>query len=175
MPKKSGKFPRGYIRGAINNSLNLTTLAALTVVTDANDDAVKEMAWCSSIVCRWSLQNLTPGSGDGPILAGFCHSDYTDAEIEAFIEQDTSWDSGDMVSREIGKRKIRLVGVFDTPRDALSAIVLNDGKPIRSKVGWMLNTDKTIKWFAYNLGSSALATTVPALDIYGHANLWEVR
>ncbi len=175
MAKKRGggrrKFGR-YIKGPIQNRFTLGTLAATTLLSSTNSDSVSEKAWLSSIVATWSMDQFTDAIGDGPILVGIAHSDYSDAEIEAFVEQVTGWDEGDLVSKEISSRKIRRVGTFGIDGPALSGTVLNDGRPIRTKCGWMLTTGDSIKYWAYNQGSSDLATTSPAIVTAGHANLW---
>ncbi len=152
--------------------MTLSTLAPTTLISSTNSDTVTEKAWLSSIVATWSMDQFTEGAGDGPILCGIAHSDYSDTEIEEFVEQVTSWDEGDLVSKEISSRKIRRVGTFSQTGPALSGMVLNDGRPIRTKCGWMLTSGDTIKYWAYNTGSSALATTSPAVVTSGHANLW---
>ncbi len=172
MAKKGrGKFRR-YIKGVIQNRFTLGTLAATTLISSTNADVVTEKAWLSSIKATWSLDQFTEGAGDGPILVGIAHSDYSDTEIEEFVEQTASWEEADLVAKEISSRKIRRVGTFGQTGPALSASVLNDGRPVTTKCGWMLATGQTIKFWAYNQGSSALATTSPAVVTAGHANLW---
>ena len=169
--KRRGRFRR-YIRGVIQNRFTLGTLAATTLISSTNSDTVTEKAWLSSVKATWSMDQFTEGAGDGPILVGIAHSDYSDSEIEEFVEQVTSWDEGNLVSKEISSRKIRRVGTFGSTGPALSGNVLNDGRPITTKCGWMLTTGDTVKFWAYNQGSSALATTSPAVVTAGHANLW---
>ena len=165
------KFRR-YIRGRIQNRFNLSTLGSITAISDTIDDVLTESAWLSSIVATWSMDNFTVGVGDGPIQVGVAHSDYSDAEILAWILGSESWASGDMVAQEINRRRIRRVGTFDQTGPALSVMTLNDGKPIRTKCGWQLVTGQTLRVWAFNSGSSALATTDPAVMTAGHANLW---
>ncbi len=173
---KSGrkrKF-RNYLRGEVDEQFALGTLAANTVITDVVDDTLREKAWLSSVVLTWALDNFTPATTDGPIMVGVAHSDYSTAEIEEWIENAASWHQGDMVAQEIGKRRIRKVGMFrsDAAVTATGAYVLNDGKPIKTKCGWQLITAQTLRFWAYNTGESALATTDPNVHLQGHANLW---
>ncbi len=163
---------RKYIRGSVDETLALTTLAARTVVSAPFDESVIERTLVSSIVATYSIRGLTPAGDVGPILVGIAHSDYTAPEIEAVIENTGSWNEGDKVSQEVAGRQIRIIGVFDNPEDALKAVTLNDGKPIRTKLNWILTTGQTLKLFCYNLGESAVVTTVPDVDCQGHANLW---
>ncbi len=170
--KGRGRFRR-YLRGNIDHKLALTTLAAVTAAGSVLGDSVTESAYLTSLKARWSLGEFTAGAGIGPILVGVAHSDYSISEIEAWIENTGSWEVGDKVqSREIGKRFIRRVGVFQTPLGDTQDMVLNDGKPIHTKCGWGLATGQTLRIWAYNMGSAAIATTVPNVRVQGHANLW---
>ncbi len=170
--RKGRRKFRKYLRGGVDETLALTTLAATTLVGAVFDETVSEKAWLSSIRASWSLSNLTPGPNIGPILVGIAHSDYTDAEIEAWVEQAASWNEADLVGQEVAKRKIRMVGQFGGKGDVNDIDVLNDGKPIHTKCGWMLNTGQTLRQWAYNTGSQAVATTVPIVKAEGYANLW---
>ncbi len=161
---------RRYLKGAIEEDFALSTLAANTLLSDVVGDVVTEKAWLSSVRAVWSLKNKT--IGQGPILVGVAHSDYTDAEIEQWVEQLTSWDQGDQISQEIAKRKIRRIGTFGEAGDSLSVDVLNEGRPITTKCGWMLITGQTVRLWAYNSGNAALSTTSPTVTVSGHANLW---
>ena len=169
-----GKRAMGrYLRGSIDENLSLGTLAAATLLSAIFDETVNERTLVSSIVVSWSLSNWTPAQGDGPIVVGVAHSDYTDAEIEAVIENVGSWNEGDMVlSREVAKRLVRRVGQFEIPSAAEGGTVLNDGRPIKTKLNWILLQNQTLRYWAYNQGTSALATTSPDIRIQGHANLW---
>jgi len=161
-----------YIRGNVDESLVLTTLAARTLAAIAFDETVNERTLVSSLVASWSLDDLTAGAGIGPILVGVAHSDYSTAEIEEFIENTGSWDEGDLVQQEVGKRKIRTVGTFESAISGVAAAVLNDGKPIKTRLNWILLQGQTLKVWAYNLGTAAVATTVPEVSVQGHANLF---
>ncbi len=169
----SGRRKMGrYLRGSINQSLSLGTLAGATLISVNLGDSVTEKALVSSVVLQWSMTDFTATAGDGPISFGVAHSDYSDGEIEAVLESTNSWEQGDKVAQEIAKRLVRRVGVFDIPASALEMVVPNDGKPIKTKLNWLLTTGQTLKVWAYNEGTSALATTVPIVRVNGHANLW---
>ena len=169
---KRRKFRR-YLKGAIDHTLSLGTLNSKVVISTNMGDTVNERTYVSSIRALWSLDNLTGNVSDGPILVGVAHSDYTSTEIEEWLETSNSWNEGDLVQQEVAKRKIRRVGIFNKediiPADA---VVLNDGKPINTKCGWILLQGQTLKVWAYNLGASNLETTSPNVFVNGHANLW---
>ncbi len=163
-----------YLRGSVNTSLSLGTLAGATLISVDLGDAVTETTLISSFVATWMMSDFTGSAGDGPISVGVAHSDYTDVEIEEYIETVGSWEVGDLIeSREIGKRFVRRVGTFATLGGGVNETsVLNDGRPIRTKLNWLLQTGQTLSIWAYNEGTSALATTVPIVRVQGHANLW---
>ncbi len=161
-----------YLRGSVDETLTLGTLAGKDAIAQAFGDTVNERTYVSSIVARYSLAAFTKSTADGPILCGIAHSDYTAAEIEEWIENSDSWDEGNLVQQEIATRKIRQVGVFDNPIDEASVSVLNDGKPITTKLGFILNQGQTLQVWGYNMGTGALGTTSPLVLVFGHANLW---
>ncbi len=161
-----------YIRGAVDEELALGTLATKTVISEAFDGSVNERTLVSSIIATYSMTNFTKALGDGPILVGIAHSDYSAAEIESFVENTASWNEGSKVEQEIADRLIRRIGVFDVPDEASDSVVLNDGKPMKKKLNWILLQGQTLQLWAYNLGTSSLETTSPVVAAQGHANLW---
>ncbi len=162
-----------YIKGNVDNDFSLGTLAASTALLSVNVDTVSERAWCSSLKATWTRSGWTVADNVGPIEVGVMHSDYTLAELEAFLELTSGWDEGDLISREVASRKIRRIGVFEAPGGGgLGADALNGGRPVHTKTGWMLKTGATLTYWAYNMGTGAVVTTDPNIHIRGHANLW---
>jgi len=173
LAKRGRRKFRRYLKGTIRQTISLTTLGAKTLVSQVVDDTVVEKAWLSSVRATWSMDQVTQAAGDGPVLVGIAHSDYTDPEIEAWIENTGSWEEGDQTSQEVARRKIRRVGMIGGAAAGVNtALALNDGKPITTKCGWMLATGQTVRLWAYNTGTSAFAGTVPLVQVEGHANLW---
>ncbi len=174
MAKKSsrGKKMGRYIRGNIDLDFALGTLAAQTGLRTALAATVAERTLISSVVAQYSMSGYTVLDNVGPITVGFSHSDYSLVEIEQWIEQTTgAWSEADLVAREISNRKIRKIGTFD-PVVGLATMTLNDGKPIRTKLNWILNAGQTLAFWAYNQGAVAVGTTDPDVHMSGHANLW---
>ncbi len=170
MPKKGGRR-RKYLKGNVDEKLSLGTLNASTLISDIFDETVNERTLISSLVASYSLDNLT--APQGPIEFGVAHSDYTDAEIEEFIENTGSWNEGSLVEQEIAKRKVRKIGTFAAESLAgTTDVPFNDGKPVKTKLNWIVNQGQTLRIWAYNHSSSALATTVPLITMAGHCNLW---
>ncbi len=160
------------MKGAVDETLSLGTLAGNTLVSDTWDQTVSEKALISSIEVAWSLDDFTEATDVGPLYFGVAHSDYSDAEIEVFIENLGSWDEGNLVDKEITGRKIRQIGTFDSIASAVLSLGFNEGRPVKTKLNWMLTTGDTLKMWVYNAGTASIATTVPNMTALGVAHLW---
>ncbi len=169
---RGGSKFRKYLAGSIDHRLDLGTLGANTLIGSLLVDSVEEPAFVSSVKCAYTMDQFTSAADAGPILCGWAHSDYTDAEVEAWIENSGAWSEGDKVAQEIAKRKIRQVGVFETDASALTWGRINDGKTFTTKLGWSLIGGQTLRFWCYNMGNAALATTDPNVRAQGHANIW---
>ena len=172
-PKRRRRMGR-YIRGNVDETLALTTLANRTLVAAVFDEVVTERSLISSLVASWAMDDFTAGIDIGPIMVGIAHSDYSAAEIEEYIENTASWAEADQIGQEVGKRKVRIAGIFGRGGVSGSADhqVLNNGDPIKMKLNWILNAGQTLDLWAFNLGTAAVATTVPDVHVQGHVNLW---
>jgi len=160
-----------YTPGNVSEKLELGALGALTAISQIFNDTVPDTMRCTSLKATYALQGFTPGSDDGPIMVGVAHSDYTTAEIEAWIELINSWDFGDLSQREVTERLIRKIGIFENPTLSSASTTLNDGKPIRTRLNWLLREGQSLRLWAYNLGESIL-TSSPEVLAQGKANLW---
>ncbi len=160
-----------YLRGNVDESVTLATLAGRTLISSTFDETVNERTLVTSIRALYSLEQFTKVAGDGPIWVGVAHSDYTDAEIEEVLEITTSWNEGDKIGQERAKRKVRKIGIFDVPNSTAEVSVLNDGKPIKTKLNWILLQGQTLKLWVYNLGSGGL-TAGSVVRAQGNVNLW---
>ncbi len=173
MPRKGKKRSYGrYIKGNVDEDFALGTLAGNTGILQATQDQVGERSLVSSVQAIYGLSGFTIGDNIGPVEVGLMHGDYTLAELEEFLELTTGWNEGDLRSREISNRKIRRIGVFDPPDNAGESVALNGGRPVKTKLNWILNAGQGLTFWIYNQGGSAFATTDPNCHIVGHANLW---
>lgn len=161
----------GYIKGNIDLDFALGTLAAQDVVVSAVADAVVSRSIITSIDCSYSLSGYTVTDNVGPIQVGVAHFDYSDAEIEEWIELATGWDGGNLQSQEVSNRKIRSIGTIPMIT-SLAASPLNEGRPIKTKLNWIIEPGQGLKFWAYNQGSVAVGGTDPDMHVTGHANLF---
>ena len=171
--RNTGRKFRKYIKGAVNGEQNISGLGPAAANRQVLPDSVTEKTWISSIRAAWALSNYTPAADAGPLMVGFAHSDYTVGEIEGFLESVDSWNEANLVEQEVARRKIKIVGIFDAPDAVTEEAVLNDGKPIRTKLGWMLSTSQTVAQWTYNTGDASTSGASSAqITVRGHANLW---
>ncbi len=163
---------RGYLKGQVNETLQLGTLAADTLISDTFDESPTEESVISSIEATWALNGLV--AGQGPILFGVAHSDYTDAEIEAVLENTGAWSQGKKTEQEVAKRLVRIIGTFVGKQGTgTNDVQFNDGKPVKTKLNWKIQTGQTLKMWAYNISGAALTTADPGMRANGHVNLWQ--
>ncbi len=128
-------------------------------------DTVNDRMWLSSVKAVYAVRDFT--SGEGPIVFGVAHSDYSNDEVEQAVEAITSWDLGDLIAREQANRKVRTIGTFALDEGEET---LNDGKPVRTKLGWILEAGDTLQYWVLAVGGAL--TTGGILEATGHANAW---
>ncbi len=165
MAKRKPRSMRGFRKLPVDDAVLGGTLAADDVTSTALAGAVTESRRVSSAVLTWSLHDLTVAQG--PLVVGVAHSDYTAAEIEECLEATGAWDEGDKIAQEAGKRLVRVVGTFG---DGTTDQELNDGKPIKTRLNWLLATGDTLQLFIWNQG--AALTTGSEVNASGHLNSW---
>jgi len=169
MPNKAPqrRRRRKLLKGAVQLALTLGTLANATLISADVSDTVDEKAFILSTECVYTLRDGT--AGEGPIIFGWAHADYTDAEIEAWIENQGSWSEGNLVSQEISKRKIRMVGQFDNVSGTSGGDEkFREGQMVKTSLKFVLETGVALSLWAYNLSGGAL-TTGSVLLATGHA------
>lgn len=161
MPKKPRRF--GLAKGPINASFALATLASNDVLSGNLAGTVDRNCRVTSIEATYSLHNLT--AGEGPVVVGVSHGDYTDAEIEEALEAGSGgWTKADKVSAEQANRLVREIGTFS---GEATEETLNEGRPIKTKLNWGLATGQQLKIWAWNKSGGPL-TTGSSVKATGH-------
>ncbi len=121
--------------------------------------------FCNSVDLSMSIKGAT--AGEGPLLIGIAAADYSDAEIEAWVEATTnSYSPANLVEREIQNRFIRRIGMFDLSNASED---WNDGVPKRIRLNWLMRAgNQGLSLFAYNQGTSTLTTGA----VISHSSEW---
>ncbi len=139
-------------RVRITPELALSTLASDTaVVTDVTSNSTATYR-VISVSATWGLSGGTVN--EGPLTVGFCHSDYTVTEIKECLEAQSSISPGQKIEREQANRLVRIVGVLTEAQPTL-----NDGKPIKTRLNWLMAASSdNLSMFVYNEDTAALTT-----------------
>ncbi len=106
----------------------LGTLADNTALLAAATAAFQQGFDIITTHVMWSIRDVSSG-GEGPIEVGIAGNDYSVAEIVEALDASPLRNSG--VEMERSRRKVRLAGAFP---GGVGDDVLNDGKPIKSKM-----------------------------------------
>ncbi len=163
-----------YISGAINIKVEFAGLTARTLAGSNLTQTVVDTARISSVKVTWAISDFTPGAGIGPFLVGWAHSNYSNSEVEGYLEAASSWDRGDLTSQEVRSRRVRIVGQINSPSSLNSTEFLNDGMPVKTKLNWILTEGDTLKAWIYNQGDGTVVTTTPNLTVFGTASIWQM-
>ncbi len=101
----------------------------------------------------WNISSDT--AGDGPVTVGYAHSDYSVTEVKECLEAFAAIAQGDKIANERANRLIRTVGTF---RLQGNGDFLNDGKPLSTKLNWLIAVGDSVNMFVFNESTSALTT-----------------
>ncbi len=153
MARRGRRRRRGVRMLKCSELVTLGTLGAQTAIVTVFDSTVEDSTYLLSIECVYSMSEHAVN--EGPIVVGVAHSDYTAAEILEWYQAAGAWDRGDKIAQEHNSRKIRQVGVFP---GLVGFEVLNDGRPLKTKLGFMLAPGDTLGLWAINEDNGALTT-----------------
>ncbi len=131
----------------------LTTLAA-DALTSINvlSNGMQRPAYVISMDCWWGKTGGT--AGQGPLEVGAAHSDLSTAEIdECLLAEPNS--PGEIIEWEQARRPVRIAGLFPGFETSES---LNDGKTMRTRLGFNIDEDQNILMWVKNLSNVTLTT-----------------
>ncbi len=157
-----------YTKQRVSTFLALGALTSTSVTKGELTAAMVNEARVTSIVGSWGIRDQT--AGEGPIVFGVAHPDYSATEISEWLSVSQAG-PGKLIEREKGNRLIREIGQFS---GRSTEEVLNDGRPVKTKLNWLIDdTDTALSVWAYNLSGGTL-TTGSAVTCNGHINMFWV-
>ncbi len=135
-----------------NLQLSLSTLAADTTII-LSMITFSDAAYMMSARGNWSAHDIALSTGQ--VRVGFAHGDFTVVEIDAYLALGAPVSKSDKTNREISTRGryIRKVGLF--PFQDI-AEVLNDGRPIKTKLRWDQQQNTSLSMWAQNSSDTPL-------------------
>ncbi len=162
------KHNKNFVRLPFQISVALSTLADNIVLKLLPIPDITEDLRVLSMDATWAIKNHT--AGEGPLDVGYADDNYSVTEIaEANIAQPTG--PGDRIQNERASRRVRKVGTFP---GLSTEEVLNDGKPIKTRLNWLITDMNTLAGWIQNRADSTL-TTGCILDLSGYINgVWAV-
>ncbi len=166
MAKRTPKRKRSFNlrRVKITPTLALSTLGSATALTVGLTGSADGQYRAMSVKATWSMEDHT--AGEGQLVVGYAHSDYSVTEIKEALEAATAISLGDKIAQERSDRLVRIVGVFNGGTDSES---LNDGRPIKTRLNWAIPIGKAVNFFVYNDSVAALST---GSVVHCNGNLW---
>ncbi len=155
MARRSKRRGRAFTLRPVRMSANSGDLSTLATVTAIRSTLIAAPVGSSyrvmSLKATWSIVPFA--AGDGPLVVGISHGDYSVAQIKEFIEASGAIDLGDKAAQEKANRLIRIVGTHTDGQK-----VLNDGRPIKTRLNWHITQGKALSYFVYNDGAGSLTT-----------------
>ncbi len=153
--KRLRSFKSRVIAVQVDGGLALSTLGSETVLAadiSPSESVEGNTLFAISADLLLSLKNMT--AGEGPIIVGCAHDDYSVVEIKEALEAD-NLDFTNKIEAERSRRQVRRWGQFSV----LGAQeVLNDGRPLRVFIRVPLELGHNLKIFAYNKSGAPLTT-----------------
>ncbi len=158
-PKRQRRYNLRMVR--VSAELALGTLATDTALTVQLGAVAVNSYRFMSIKATWTLSSFT--AGEGPITVGYAHSDYSVTEIKECLEASNSIDPGLKIEQEQANRLVRIVGTLKGEANTS----LNDGRPIKTKLNWLISPGDRVNLFAFNEDTAANLTTGSLLNCQG--------
>ncbi len=161
-PKYTRKQSRSknFVAIPINGTFSLLTLNTDVLLgTDVFPGVLTEDFYAMSVDINSQIVALTTGEGD-PLMAGFAHGDYSDAEVEENLEV-SFLGPGDKVAQERARRLVRKTGMFSPTSEAATQMKLfgKEGSgQVRTKLRFVINSGKNLRFWVLNKSGANLTT-----------------
>ncbi len=153
----------------VNSGIAVGALAAADVTAAAVTAAAADKLRFISVIASYTWTDVQQITDDACVF-GFAHSDYSAAQIEECLEATGGIDLGDKLAQEKTNRLVREIGTFSSVTSALgSGVQFNDGKPVKTKLNWLMSAGDTLNMWARN-ASGVVYVTGSNLKIAG--TLW---
>ncbi len=150
----------------IDFTLALSTLADNDLIAGTLTNNAVDSLRAMSLKATWTLEGAT--ASEGPITVGIAHGDYSAAEVEEWYEAIGAMNRSDKVAAEQAGRLCRRVGTFAALQTG--AENMNDNKPIKTRLNWLISPGLNIQAWAHNDSGGAL-TTGAVVHVQGVLNI----
>ncbi len=155
------RYNPNFVGIRVNNSVALSTLADGAVLKLTLMQVTQEFYAITGHL-SYSIRDLA--AGEGPLLIGLAHGDYTVTEIKEAIEADQT-SQGTKIEQEQTRRKVRDVGFVGGAASAEDAL-FDHGRIQKTKMGFHLEDGQNAVAWVQNLTGATL-TTGAFLEVTG--------
>ncbi len=149
-PRRKPSKPLTYIpvSGTI---VVLAPLSNIVVVGDILAGMTEDF-WVHAAKLSWTMRGHT--AGEGPLIVGIAHGDYSVTEIKENLDVDYT-DPEDKINRERAGRLVRRVGQF---HGLAAEEALADGEEILTKCKFVVGNSRSLDGFVMNRSGATLTT-----------------
>ena len=152
----------------VTTVISVGALAAGDVTEVALTDVTTSSIRIMSVDFAYSLANLGAAIDDSQEF-GLAHGDYTATEIEECLEANESINRNDKIADEKANRIVRTIGIMTGDGIAGAGLSFNDGRPMKTKLNWAIDTGLALSFWIRN-GSGSVYTTGAQIAVVG--NMW---
>ncbi len=147
------KRSKRFVAIPFNGEMTVGTPANGAILLQALFDSdFGENFYAISADILFSLKGNT--AGEGPRTVGIAHNDYSVTEVSEALQVELV-DPSNLITKERIGRLVRTIGSF--PANAVDE-GLNDGKPIRVKLGFMVHEDHGLAVYHHNKTGATITT-----------------
>ncbi len=150
--KSGGRKSSKFFAYPIEVDVTLSTLGAGVVTSGAMTALGVTKAYCISADVTWSIDGLT--EDEGPLRVGLFNGNLSNTEVSEKLDARPTSQS-DIIAMERSRRPVRPAGKFAGNE---TNEVLNEGKSIRTKLGFIIDEGVELEAYVRNDGSGALTT-----------------
>ncbi len=167
--KTTRRSNKNFVAIPITGTIPILSLGdGVVVAGDVFGGNLTEDFYALSADIMAEIVGITSGEGN-PTMAGFAHGDYTVTELKENLEV-TLLGPGTKIEVERSRRLVRKTGMFRSNDPAHVTMALSgrysDGGLTRTKLKFIVNSGKTLKFWAHNK-SGAVYTTGANLKFEG--------
>ncbi len=155
-------------RVRVQQSLAPGALATGDVTVGPLTAAITDPLRIVSVNFTYAITDVKAVPDDG-FEFGLAHSDYTAAEIEECLENQSAIDLGDKIAQEQANRLVRHIGIMTGQTAVNAGYTFNDGRPVKTKLNWRMSSGDTLNLWIRNASDTVWTT---GSNLVSNGDMW---